>query len=55
MIADGIKAIADHLKATHGHFYPIAHHLNPIGDGFYPIAGRLNPILDRKKVTVPRI
>jgi len=34
MIADddGMKAIADHSKATHGHFYPIAHHLDPIVD-----------------------
>jgi len=55
VIADGIQAIAGHLKAAHGHFYPIAHRFNPIADGFYPIADGFNPIVDRKKVTVPRM
>jgi hypothetical protein len=30
MTADGIKAIAEHLKVIPGHFYPIAEHLKAI-------------------------
>jgi hypothetical protein len=44
------KAIADRIKAIHGHFYPIADHLNPIKDRFYPTADHLKVIGDGKKV-----
>jgi len=50
VIRHGIKAGPDHLKAIHGHFYPIADHLNPIEDRFYPIAGHLKVIADGKEV-----
>jgi hypothetical protein len=50
VIPDGKKAIADRMKAIHGHFYPIADHLKVIADGFYPIADHLKVIADRIKV-----
>jgi hypothetical protein len=51
MIVGGKKAIADHLKAIHRHFYPIADHLNPIANGFYPIPDHLKRIEEGRKVS----